>query len=216
MEQSNLPSLAAGGRPLPLPSPAASEAHHTAVQDSLPQVTFADPFLPATSAFSSASTAVVPLLADRISLPQQLNIVPMLSVLPPAIADRYTEAASPSLLRSDMEVFVLNHLDPLKPARVAGSRAEYVKLVGRMFAAERMVAFTDQPKSVNGVFAVAKDAESDRLIIDAQPCNRLFVDSPHVALPGPSHLVQMHVPNGAIMFVGKSDLSNYYHHIRPA
>jgi hypothetical protein len=209
MEQSNFPSRAAGGRPLP--HPATSEVHHPAVQDSLLQVTSDDLSFPSASAFSSASTAVVPLLADRISLPQQLNIVPMLSVLPPAIADRYTEAASPSLLRTDMEVFVMNHLDPLKPARVAGSRAEYIKLVGRMYA-ERMVAFTNRPKSVNGVFAVAKDADSDRLIIDAQHCNRLFVDSPHVALPGPSHLVQMHVPNAATMFVGKSDLSNYYHH----
>jgi hypothetical protein len=76
-----------------------------------------------------------------------------------------------------------------------------------------MLSFTANPKAVNGVFTVGKDAESDRLIIDAQPANRLFIDSPHVSLPDPSHLVQLRVPKGSLMFVGKSDLSNYYHHL---
>ncbi len=200
---------AAGGRPLP--SPATSDGHDADLQDPFLQVAADDLTLPSESAFSSASTTVVPLLADRISLPQQLRIVPMLSVLPPAIAAQYTEAASPALLRSSTEVFVLNHLRPLKPPRVAGSRAEYVKLVGRLLN-QGMVAFTNRPKAVNGVFAVAKDSDSDRLIIDAQPCNRLLVDPPHVDLPGPAHLAQMHVPAGATMSTGKSDLSNYYHH----
>src|ERR1700682_5168964 len=76
-----------------------------------------------------------------------------------------------------------------------------------------MLSLTAQPEAVNGVFTVGKDAESDRLIIDAQPANRLFVDSPHVALPDPSHLVQLQVPRRRRMFAGKSDLSNYYHHL---
>ena len=49
--------------------------------------------------------------------------------------------------------------------------------------------------------------------IDAQPANRLFVDSPRVSLPDPSHLVQLQVPKGHTMYVGKSDLSNFYHHL---
>jgi hypothetical protein len=40
-----------------------------------------------------------------------------------------------------------------------------------------------------------------------------FVDSPHVSLPGPSHLVQMCIPDGAVMFSGKADLADYYHHM---
>jgi len=76
-----------------------------------------------------------------------------------------------------------------------------------------MLGFTATPKAVNGVFTVGKDRETDRLIIDAQPANRYFVDSPHVDLPNPSHLVQMAVPAGAVMFAGKSDMSNFYHHL---
>jgi hypothetical protein len=76
-----------------------------------------------------------------------------------------------------------------------------------------MLSFTSAPLAVNGVFAVGKDADSDRLIIDAQPANRLFVDSPHVSLPNPSHLVQLQLPADAPMFVAKTDLSNFYHHL---
>jgi hypothetical protein len=76
-----------------------------------------------------------------------------------------------------------------------------------------MLSFTSAPLAVNGVFAVAKDADADRLIIDAQPCNRLFVESPHVSLPGPSHLVQLQLPPETPMFVAKTDLSNFYHHL---
>ena len=175
--------------------------------------------LPASSSFSSASTAVVQLVASRIALPDSLHIVPLVSVLPPALADVYAQPnQSPSLLRPALELFALNQTSPLRAPRVAGPRSEYVRLIGRMLA-QRMVSFTASPRAVNGVFAVGKDADSDRLIIDAQPANRLFVDSPHVSLPDPSHLVQLRVPIASDahqplrMRVGKSDLSNYYHHI---
>lgn len=164
------------------------------------------------SSYSTAATSVVPLIADRISLPERLNIVPMLDVLPPIIGSTYTSVASPTLLRPAVELLRMNASHRLKPPRVAGNRLEYVKLLRRLVA-QGMVGFTSRPKAINGVFAVAKDADSDRLIIDAQPANRLFIDSPHVALPNPSHLVQLSVPRGRRMFVGKSDLSNFYHHI---
>lgn len=176
--------------------------------------------LPLNSAFSSAATAVVPLIAHRVALPSSLHIVPLVNVLPPEMAARYAHAppatgpasTPPSLLRSAADVWTLDQTAPLKPARVVGSRSEYCKLVHRMLQ-QGMLSFTANPKAVNGVFTVGKDAESDRLIIDAQPANRLFIDSPHVSLPDPSHLVQLRVPEGSLMFVGKSDLSNYYHHL---
>jgi len=167
---------------------------------------------PSHSSFSSSSTPVVPLIAARVSLPDSLNIVPIDRVLPPDVAVRYTAAAAPALLRPYAERFVLDLARPLRRPRIAGSRAEYVQLVRRMHAVG-MLSFTSTPLAVNGVFAVGKDADTDRLIIDAQPANRLFVDSPHVALPNPSHLVQLQLPQDAPMFVAKSDLSNFYHHL---
>jgi hypothetical protein len=168
--------------------------------------------LPSLSAFSSAPTAVVPLIADRISLPKELTVVPMLDALPPDVAVRYTEAASPALLRSAMAVHVMNFLDPLPPPRVVGSRVEYLRLIDRMRGVT-MMGFTGAPKAVNGMFGTGKDAASDRVIIDARHANRLLVDSPHVALPGPSHLVQMCIPIDETMFSGKTDLADYYHHM---
>jgi hypothetical protein len=162
--------------------------------------------------FSSAPATVVPLLAKRVSLPDSLTIVPLKSVLPPAIAHAYSESASVSLLRSPLEVFTMNSVSPLRPARIAGSRSEYVKLITRLHEAG-MLSFTSTPKAVNGVFTVEKDTDSDRLIIDARAANRLFVNAPQVQLPNPSHLVSLQVPRHTQMYVGKTDLSNFYHHL---
>jgi len=216
----SIPSSTAGGQSRP---PPAISTDTLSPQDSLLQAGWPDlqTSLPSDSAFSSAPTAVVPLVAARISLPQNLNIVPLLDVLPPAVAAQYTEAASPALLRSSTVVLTMNFLKPLRRPRVAGSRAEYVRLVARMHQIG-ILGFTAAPKAVNGVFAVGKDVETDRIIVDAQPANRRFVDSPHVALPGPSHLVQLCVPRAPLargcrrwrrMYVGKTDLSNFYHHL---
>ena len=202
---------AAGGQPRPPTSTAPS-------QDSLSlggctvTSSSSSSSLPAFSAFSSAPTAVVPLIADRISLPEQLHIVSVLSVLPPEIATQYSAAQHTTLLRSSTAVVTMNFLDLLPQPRVAGARKEYLRLIDRMRALG-MSAMTATPKAVNGVFAVAKDEPTDRVIIDARFANRLFVDSPHVALPGPSHLVQLVIPAGAVMQSAKSDLSNYYHHL---
>jgi hypothetical protein len=139
--------------------------------------------------------------------------VPLTSVLPPTVADAYAAPQSAALLRDPLEVQLLNLTSPLKPPRVGGSRRQYVRLIGRLRGVG-MVSFTRRPNAVNGVFTVVKDVVSDRLIMDAQPANRLFVDSPAVVLPNASHLVQLRVPAGACLKVGKSDLNNYYHHFR--
>jgi len=150
-----------------------------------------------------------------VALPEDLlssPAVPLTRVLPSDLAAAYSEDAAPSLMRPRAEVFVLDQTRPLRKPRVAGSRPEYIALVRRMVDL-KMLEFTSAPRAVNGVFAVGKDEDNDRIIIDAQPANRLFVDSPHVALTNPSHLMQLQLPSLARMSSGKSDLSNYYHHL---
>lgn len=167
---------------------------------------------PLYSTFSTEPTPVVTLVAARVALPDSLHVVPMTSILPPPIALLYEQSESPLLLRPADEVAALNRTAPIRTPRVNGARTEYVELIRRL-KQQGMVSFTSSPRAVNGVFTVAKDSESDRLIIDAQRANRLFLPSPHVALPNPSHLVQLQVPVGTQLFVGKSDLSNFYHHL---
>ena len=164
------------------------------------------------SSYSSCSTSVVPLVASRVSLPDELRIVPLERVLPPAVFANYRAEAESALLRPADELLSLNAAKPLSRPRVAGRRAEYVLTVGRMHA-QGMISFTSAPRAVNGAFTVRKDDASDRLVIDAQPANRLFADPPRVDLPNPSHLVQMQLPADSPMFVAKSDLSNFYHHL---
>lgn len=154
---------------------------------------------------------VVPILAQRIALPAVLHSVPILNLLPDELAASYATPAS--LLRDELSITMLNLTNPLAPPRVSGSRAEYIRLLQRMQSVG-MIDFTRNPKAVNGLFAVVKDADADRLIIDAQPANRLFVDPPHVSLPNPSHLVQLQVEHGKKLHLAKSDLSNFYHQLR--
>lgn len=168
------------------------------------------PSTPTLSSFSSASTPVVVLIASRVSLPDVLDVIQLDRVLPENVSALYTEAASAALMRPFDELAALDAAEPLRRPRIAGKRSQYVKLVARMHRVG-MLSFTSAPLAVNGVFTVAKDADADRLIIDAQPANRLFINSPHVSLPNPSHLVKLQMPSSAVMFVAKSDLSNYYH-----
>lgn len=146
----------------------------------------------------------VPVIAHRIALPSDFRPVELLSVLPSTIAELYS-APSPALL-----------LDAPRPVkrrpRVFGSHVEYVRLVRRLLSIG-MVSLTVSPKCVNGVFAVPKDAAEDRLIVDAVFANACFAEPSKVRLPDPSHLARLRVPKGRRLFVAKSDLSNYYHHL---
>ena len=77
-----------------------------------------------------------------------------------------------------------------------------------------MVSLTSHPKVINGVFAVPKDTDQDRLIIDAVFANAWFTIPPKVKLPDPSHLARLVTTSqSGPLFVAKSDLSNFYHHL---
>jgi len=76
-----------------------------------------------------------------------------------------------------------------------------------------MIAFTTSPRCINGLFAVPKDADTDRLIIDARPCNALFVDPEPVQLPSPELVTRFALPHHSDFFVAKTDLKNFYHHL---
>ena len=159
----------------------------------------------------AAPAKVVPIDASRIALPSELNALPLLSMLPPALASSYSDLKS--LLRDPLEVAALDASDPLPDPKLGADRSQYVPLIRRLMIPQ-MVSFTGEPLAINGAFAVVKDPESDRLIIDAQPANRLFKDPPHVRLPNPSHFVQLSVPFGTKLITAKSDLSNFYHQFK--
>ena len=77
-----------------------------------------------------------------------------------------------------------------------------------------MVTISQAPKVTNGVFTVRKEGTDQRLIIDCRRSNAHFCLPPKVNLPNPSHLTQLHLPQHCSLYVGKSDISNYYHQLR--
>lgn len=150
---------------------------------------------------------VVPLRADAVSLPADPPTVDLLSKLPPGIAALYADPTT--LLRPDLPALP----QPASRPRhgVGGSSAEYRKLILRLQRL-RMVDFTTAPLVVNGVFAVPKPNDKQRLIIDARPANAVFVPSPPVKLPSPADFAAMEA-SGPFWIAGL-DVSDFFHRLR--
>jgi len=154
--------------------------------------------------YSDAASLAVPLVADKVALPEAAGVVQLLDLLPEDIARKF---AAPS---DDLVV------DSTPSVRTTGalmcSSSEYRKLIIRMMKAG-MLSFTLTPKCVNGLFCVPKDGDALRLIINAQPANTLFASPPHVELPTPDLITNLVLDQAAQMYVAKVDISNYYHQL---
>lgn len=155
---------------------------------------------------SKEKATIVPIIADRVSLPTAPGTVELLSILPPKLAQTY-ERPNDSLFRPPAE-------RPRAPrTKLHAEQSEWEKVVTRMKDAG-MLGFTTRPKVVCGVFAVPKDEMVDRLIIDARPANSVFVEPDPVKLPTPDLLANLCVDPSRRLFVAKVDLDNFYHRLR--
>lgn len=153
------------------------------------------------------SSGVLPIVADRVSLPDNLQHVSILDRLPDAVRTCYSSSSS-LLLPAEVATERVRAAGLRKP-RVLATRTEYVKLVQRMLKLG-MLQLTSTPRCVNSLFGVPK-GDDIRLILDARLANCYFVDAPRIKLPSPSHLAQLQA-TGAIA-VAKCDLSNFYHQL---
>lgn len=158
----------------------------------------------------STSSAPVALDAERVALPDVAGAVDWLGMLPPDDAAFYSDPAR--CLRP------LSELPTLKQpprARVFATAPQYVALLRRMFSIGMLdVLGVTQVRAVNGLFGVPKPDGTIRLIIDARPANRLFVDPPHISLPTPDILGRLRVPAGKRLWVAKTDLSDFFYRFR--
>ena len=142
--------------------------------------------------------------AAKVSLPPQAATAALLDVLPPHLRAVYSQ---PSLLLQPPVVKVVN-----KKCKMV-SDTEYALLLQRMLQ-KNMIAFTQKPLAVNGLFAVDKDAGASlRLIIDARNANSMFIPSPAVSLPTPDIIAHMDVPAATTLYAAKVDLDNFYHRL---
>ena len=156
-----------------------------------------------TGAYSSTPERAIPLVASRVALPTSPPSSHLLSLLPHHLQTVYASPSSSLLAVSSL---------PSSHARVLGSHSQYISLLRRM-ADLGMIDFTSSPAAVNGVFAVRKDACSQRLIIDATNANTCFHPPPHTSLPSPELFCQLVVPSSSGWCIAKSDISHFYHSI---
>lgn len=170
-----------------------------------------DNIVPSFLSYSSATQSAIPLIANKVALPDTLHSLPMLSLLPVHLQTYYNN-------NSNM-LFRHNHLSEtettikIKSPHAFASQREYILLLKRMKAVG-MIAFTNKPKCVNGCFGVPKPDGEIRLVIDAQNANECFSVPSHIELPNPSHIANINTSTlNSNFFVSKCDLSNFYHHI---
>ena len=154
--------------------------------------------------YSDPIHSAVPLVASQVSLPSVAGTARLLDLLPPHLASLYS---SPDLLLRPVPARV-----KARPGVLCDSRSEYLQLIHRL-SGLGMVSFKASVHVVNGVFAVRKDADTLRLIIDARRANAVFAEPDHVELPTPDLLARLQAPSGTPVFAAKVDLDNFYHRI---
>jgi hypothetical protein len=147
-------------------------------------------------------SGTLPLSAENVALPEEPGSVDLLDILPPALARRYA-TPTPDLFRPAGDV------KPAPACRLVKSDEDYFLIIKRMLGLG-MVAFTQDPKVVNGLFGTPKSDGKLRLVFDGRRVNSVFADSPEVELPTPDLLSKLEAEPGKTIFVAKSDLDNFY------
>lgn len=71
------------------------------------------------------------------------------------------------------------------------------------------------PLVINGLFAVPKDADAQRFIVDMRPGNACFKPPETVLIANPGVISELHLPPGATLYVATADADNMYHRLRP-
>ena len=77
------------------------------------------------------------------------------------------------------------------PILKAYCTADYPKIILRLLKAGIATVSTDRPTCINGLFAVKKDDDHDRFILDGRRANLYFKDPPKVRLPNLADLARI-------------------------
>ena len=88
----------------------------------------------------------------------------------------------------------------------AGKVALYAKLVRRLVSAGMVKLQKHAPLVINGLFAVPKGDDQQRLIVDCRRANYAMAEPPAVNLPSSASLVRL---QKAVRWAAKANLSNY-------
>jgi len=156
--------------------------------------------------YATLRSQAVPLVADRVSLPDSLDAIELAAALPPEIAKRYEEPFTSGLI-ADLAAA------EGRPAAFRTTPEEYLKLVRRLLDRD-MVVLSRTARVVNGLFAVNKEDGKLRLIVDCRPSNPVFVDPEPLSLPTPDKLASLRLPRGRPVLAAHADMDNAFHRMR--
>lgn len=136
--------------------------------------------------------------------------VDALSNLPSEYVSKYGSSSGGCLLPEAPTAEMVNKI----PIICGSEKGEYPLLLNKLHLSG-MIKFQDfKPKVINGYFGVSKPDGTTRFIMEMRRGN-LFFDKPDdPALPNPHLLGELLVPPDNSLYVGKCDLSNYYHRIK--
>ena len=165
---------------------------------------------PPTYYATPSSSSNVPLYADRVSLPPVGSgaSADMMSLLPPHLAELFSSPDHLVQMPSPAELRAI-------PAYMGVASGEYAPFCQRL-AERNMCLFRDRPPLVtNGLFAVPKDLDAQRFIVDMRPGNACFKPPESVLLANPGVISELHLPPGATLYVATADADNMYHRLRP-
>ena len=154
----------------------------------------------------SFKTDAMELEADRVALPDVPGSVNLVDVLPPEIAQAYSEP-NPDLFRPVEEQKSAPH------AHLVRSPEDYTNIIRRLHELG-MVRFVLEPKCVNGCFGTPKSDGKIRFVVDGRPAKWMFVPCPKMQMTSPDHLARLEVPAGKQLYVAKADLDNMFHRFR--
>jgi hypothetical protein len=168
------------------------------------------------NAYVSAESVAVPLELGRLSLPTAgAQAVDFCSVCP-SLAAQYSLPQSPGLLNAQAADRQGRSAGPgaEPPPRIyLRNQADYPALVNKLVESGTVVLTSERPVVMCGLFGVMKDDNTIRVIWDCRRSNTRFQPSPKVDLPSPEILASLQLREDERIFVGKEDVSQYYHRL---
>lgn len=164
--------------------------------------------VPAVEHSASAPQSVV---AERVSLPPRDG--------PPPIDIRTLLPSEEAAFYSSPENLLLDPADRENAVSKTNTRScilvsqdEYSKLCEELFI-RGMITFRKDARVVNGLFAVPKKDDVQRLIADLRKANAHFHVPAKVSLCGPDVISKLQVPAGHRLVQATRDIRDFYHRL---
>ena len=97
------------------------------------------------------------------------------------------------------------------PVIMGYANSDYPSIVARLLEASVVELSEDEPTCVNGLFAVRKDDQWDRLIVDGRRGNMFLNEPPKVRLPNLADLARIILLSDSQLYTAKADMSNQFY-----